>query len=96
MKTLKDPAARILVVGCISAGTLGATPGWYAVLAVIVYAVWTTQSSLPPRVIVARLRRALLFLGLIVFINAVTTGGRVLLEAGGLYLTEEGLARGAE
>jgi hypothetical protein len=39
MKILKDPAARILTVACISAGTLGATPGWYVVLAVIVYAV---------------------------------------------------------
>jgi len=69
---------------------------WNVVLAVIVYAVCTIESSLPPRVILARLRRTLLFLGLIVFINAVNTGGRVIFEAGGLYLTEEGLARGAE
>ena len=40
-------------------------------------------------------QEALLFVGLIVFINAVNTGGRVLFEAGG-YLTEEGLAKGAE
>jgi energy-coupling factor transporter transmembrane protein EcfT len=68
---------------------------WNVVLAVIVYAVCTIESSLPPRVILARLRRTLLFLGLIVFIKAVNIGGRVLFEAGG-YLTEEGLAKGAE
>ncbi len=96
MKILKDPVARILTVGCISAGTLGGSPAWYVALAAIVYAGWTIEASLPPRVIVAKLRRTLLFLGIIVFINAVTTGGRVIFEAGGLYLTEEGLAKGAE
>lgn len=93
---LKDPAARILAVGCISAGTLGRTSIWYVALAAIVYAAWTIEASLPPRIIIGRLRRALLFLGLIIFINGVTTGGRVVLEAGGFYLTEEGLAKGAE
>jgi energy-coupling factor transporter transmembrane protein EcfT len=96
MKILKDPAARILTVGCISAGTLANSPVWYIALAAIVYTGWTIESSLPPRIIVARLRRALLFLGLIVFLNGFTAGGRVIFEAGGLYLTAEGLTKGAE
>jgi len=96
MKILRDPAARILTVGCISAGTLGHSPVWYIALTAAAYATWTIEASLPLRIIIARLRRALLFFGLIVFINAVTTGGRVVLETGGLYLTEEGLAKGVE
>jgi len=54
------------------------------------------EASLPLRVMAVRFRRALLFLGLIVFINAVTTGGRVVFESGGLYMTEEGFGKGAE
>jgi energy-coupling factor transport system permease protein len=93
---IRDPLARLAVVGCISFGTLGHTPLWYAVLACGAYACWTIAERIPFPALLTRLRGALLFLVLIVFLNAVTEGGRVVFETGGLYVTAEGLAKGGE
>jgi energy-coupling factor transporter transmembrane protein EcfT len=96
VRYLRDPVSRILTVGCISFGTLGHTPLRYVAVVATGYLCWTAAAGIPPGVFLRRLRGALLFLSLIVVVNGVTAGGRVLVEAGGLYLTEEGLAAGCE
>ena len=92
---MRDPIARIVVVGCVSCGALGGAPLWYLAAAAALYAAWTIAAGIPPRAIAARVRGALLFLALIVVVNAVTAGGAVVLDLGGLLVTREGLARGA-
>jgi energy-coupling factor transporter transmembrane protein EcfT len=93
---IKDPLARMITVGCFSLGMLGHTSLPYVALVAVGYSCWSYAAALPLRPLLARLRGALLFLGLIVCINGVTEGGRVLFEAGGMYLTREGLAKGGE
>jgi len=93
---LRDPLARIITVGCISFGALGRTPLRYTAIAALVYAVWMVAGGIPPGAVLGKLKRAYLFLGIILFVNAVTESGRVLFEAGGLYFTGEGLLRGGE
>jgi energy-coupling factor transporter transmembrane protein EcfT len=93
---LRDPLTRTATVACISLGTLGRTPLWYVAAAAGVYLLWSAGTGLPASALAARVRGALFFLGLIVFLNGVTVSGRVVMEAGGLYLTREGLARGAD
>jgi energy-coupling factor transport system permease protein len=92
---LRDPLTRTATVACISLGTLSRSPSWYVAAAAGAYFLWSLGAGLPAAALVARARGALLFLCLIVFLNAVTVSGRVVLEAGGVYLTSEGLARGA-
>ncbi|HTO95275.1 MAG TPA: energy-coupling factor transporter transmembrane component T [Bacteroidota bacterium] len=92
---MKDPVARIVVVGCVSCGALGGAPPWYLAAATALYGAWTIAARIPPRALAARARGALLFLALIVVVNAVTTGGEVVIDRGGLLLTREGFARGA-
>jgi energy-coupling factor transport system permease protein len=96
MPFIRDPLARMITVGCISLGTLSHTPLRYVAIAAGVYLIWTYAAGIPPSALLARLKGAFLFLGLIVFLNAVTESGRVLFEAGGLYVTQEGLAKGGE
>jgi len=92
---MNDPVARIVVVGCVSCGALGGAPLWYLAAATALYGAWTFAAGIPPRAIAARIRGALLFLALIVVLNAVTTGGAVVIDLGGLLVTREGVARGA-
>ena len=92
---VRDPIARIFVVTCIAAGALGGAPAWYLALAACSYAAWTFAASIPLRALGDRARGAFLFLALIVFVNAVSTSGTVLFDAGGLLITREGLVRGA-
>ena len=75
---------------------LGHTPLLYVALVAGAYSCWSYAAAIPPGALLARLRGALLFLGLIVFVNGLTESGRVLFEADGVYLTREGLARGGE
>jgi len=91
---IRDPVARIVVVGCVSAGALGGAPSWYLGLVACAYAAWTIAAAVPLRALAARARSALLFLALIVLVNAVTTSGAVALDLGGLLVTREGLSRG--
>jgi energy-coupling factor transporter transmembrane protein EcfT len=93
---MKDPLARAITVGCFSFGVMGHTPLRYAAIVAAVYSCWTYAASIPPPALLARLKGALLFLGLIMFVNGVTESGKVLFEAEGVYLTQEGLAKGAE
>ncbi len=93
---LRDPLTRVATVACISLGTLGRSPLWYVAAAAGVYLLWSVGAGLPGAALAARVRGALLFLGLIVVLNGVTVSGRVVMEAGGLYVTREGLGRGAE
>ncbi|HTY58156.1 MAG TPA: CbiQ family ECF transporter T component [Bacteroidota bacterium] len=96
MRVLRDPVARLITVGCISFGALGHTPLRYVAVVAGGYACWTVAAGIPPRTILRGLRRALLFLGLIVFVNGITRSGRVVFETGGMYITAEGLAAGFE
>jgi len=96
MPFMKDPLARMFSVCCISFGSLGHTPLHYTLVVAGAYTCWMFAAGLPFRALLAKLRGAFLFLGLIVFINGMTSSGSVLLEAGGLYLTAEGLAKGGE
>ncbi|HMK39100.1 MAG TPA: energy-coupling factor transporter transmembrane component T [Bacteroidota bacterium] len=93
---IRDPLARIIIVGCISFGALAHTPLRYTAAAALIYGAWMVAGGIPPGAVFGKLRRAFLFLGIILFVNGVTESGRVLYEAGGLYLTEEGLLRGGE
>jgi energy-coupling factor transporter transmembrane protein EcfT len=92
----KDPLARMITVGCFSFGLLGHTPLAYAAIVAGVYSCWMYAAGIPPTAFLAKLKGALLFLGVIILVNGVTESGRVLFAADGVYLTLEGLAKGTE
>jgi len=91
---VRDPIARIIVIGSLSCGALMGGPAWYLAIIVAAYAAWTRLARIPLGALVSRAGAAFLFLGLIVLVNAATTSGTVAFEIGGLYVTREGLARG--
>ena len=92
---MKDPRAKIVVIICLSLGTLASDSVLFAGGAALVYAGWSWAAAIPVRDLAGKLKRVAIFLAAVMAAHAMTGTGTVVADLGAVYVTQEGITQGA-
>jgi energy-coupling factor transport system permease protein len=93
---VKDVRITLVMVACISLGTMAAASPFFGAGAAVVYLVWSIAAGVSLRELTAKLKRVTVFLTAIIVTQSTSGYGSVLVDLGGVQVTWEGLMLGAD